>query len=314
MAKSLFNDGNIEIRVESHHSIAPHDLLFFHSNEFINRKESASPVFFNLYESERPLASIAFEVADHLAISLPQSPFGGFIFDRLINQEVLEVYLKTIVQYYQNKNFGVQIKMAADGYHTFQKGIATALESLGFSLLYVETNQHVVIDQQDFAKKINRNRKRKLEMCSRQNYEFRKIDSSYLTESYRLISECRADKNYPVTMTLEALQVAFDSFPEQYLLFGIFDQSEMIATSVSIRVSNEILYNFYHGDRLSHRLSSPVTMLTSGIYAYCQEHSFKILDLGISTAKGVLNEGLYSFKKSCGAVSSDKRSYELKIR
>ncbi len=51
----------------------------------------------------------------------------------------------------------------------------------------------------------------------------------------------------------EALNETIKSMPAgTYLLFGLFDNNNLIAASVSIRVSHDILYNFYHADIEKH--------------------------------------------------------------
>ena len=110
-------------------------------------------------------------------------------------------------------------------------------------------------------------------------------------------------------MTLKDIEATFERFPDEYLLFGVFDKNKMVATSVSIKVNSKILYCFYIGDALTYRAYSPVTKLVDGIYRYCQVHYFKLLDLGLSSDKGVLNQGLYAFKKTFGTFDSHKLTY-----
>ena len=101
----------------------------------------------------------------------------------------------------------------------------------------------------------------------------------------------------------------FKLFPGDYLLFGVFDKNKLIATSVCIKVNDKILYCFYIGDALAFRPHSPITLLINGIYEYCQTNDFKMLDLGISTDKGILNKGLYAFKKTFGSFDSYKLTF-----
>lgn len=114
-------------------------------------------------------------------------------------------------------------------------------------------------------------------------------------------------------MSLEGLQNMFTLFPDEYLLFGVFDEEKMIAASVSIKVCQRILYCFYIGDDLEYRSQSPVTVLVAGIYEYCRVNNFFVLDLGLSTEKGIVNKGLYTFKKSFGAVESPKLTFVKKL-
>lgn len=309
MANTHFKDNNTEVRIEQTHSIVNQSLFFFHRNGFIKRKKDTNPIFFNLYQKNSFCVSIAFEIVNNEAISLPQSPFGGFIVEKPIDQELLQEFLEVIINYFKERKLNIHIKLSSDCYSPFGKTAHASLINTSFSTLYIEVNQHITIESKSFIQKANRNRNRKLKLCVNQDFSFEKLDISYLSTAHELITECRVDKGYPVTMTLKELQTSFVSFPANYFLFGVFDKKELIAAAISVKVNHRILYNFYHGDRLTQRQNSPVTLLVSGIYAYCQQQQFEILDLGISTNQGALNKGLYSFKESCGAISSDKRSY-----
>jgi len=110
-------------------------------------------------------------------------------------------------------------------------------------------------------------------------------------------------------MTFKDLEAMFKLFPGNYLLFGVFDKNKLIATSVCIKVNDKILYCFYIGDALAFRPHSPITSLINGIYEYCQTNDFKMLDLGISTDKGILNKGLYAFKQTFGSFDSYKLTF-----
>ena len=52
-------------------------------------------------------------------------------------------------------------------------------------------------------------------------------------------------------------------------------------------------------------------MLVGKIYEYCQQNGIAVLDLGISSENGILNEGLFNFKKNLGSETSNKSTYQL---
>lgn len=199
------------------------------------------------------------------------------------------------------------IRSYPEAYQQHQNAlIKKALLAANFSVKYDDVTQ--VISTED-GMNLDTHKRRRLRKSEASEFDFRLLPSSYLEESYDLIVESRENKSYPITMSLKDLDETFQLFPEEYLLFGVFDKNKMIATSVSIKVNAEIFYCFYIGDDLTYRAYSPVTTLIKGIYHYCQTHNFKLLDLGLSTDKGVLNQGLYTFKKSFGTFDSHKLTY-----
>jgi len=312
MAEILYKNGSTEIRLGQFHSIEKQGLPFFQTNEFINRRIDSNTIFFNLYEAGKPLTSIAFEIIDDQAISLPRSPFGGLIHLEEPNEEQINKLLDTIITHFSAMQCDVLVRQCSDILYQYIPNVKEIFVRSGFKTEIIELNQHIIVDQELFRNKINRNRRRKIEACVQANFKFQKLDTSQLADAYKLIKECREDKGYPVTMSLQELMDVFEKFPNHYLLFGIMNGGELIATGISIRVNSRILYNFYHGDLLAYRDQSPVSLLVKGIYQYCQVHGYSILDLGISSDQSVLNEGLYAFKKSLGAQNSGKISYKYK--
>lgn len=188
--------------------------------------------------------------------------------------------------------------------------IQQALTGSGFAIKYEDITQVISVPEK---MELNIHKKRRIRKCLALAFTFCQVEVDLLSESYSLITESRNQKGYPITMTLKELERMFMLFPDNYLLFGVFDKSKMIATSVCIKINSKILYIFYIGDSVAYRSFSPVTLLISGIHNFCQLHHYELLDLGISTDKGILNKGLYAFKKSFGSFDSRKLTFEKKL-
>jgi hypothetical protein len=181
------------------------------------------------------------------------------------------------------------------------------LHESGFTIKYEDITQAIPI--QSGAMRLNTHKMRRLRKAEVSGFSFRELSLNFLEEGYSLIVGSRENKGYPITMSMKELEDMFALFPSEYLLFGVFDKHKLISVSVSIKVNTEILYCFYIGDDLAYRSHSPVTYLIHGIYEYCRSNHFKLLDLGISTDKGILNKGLYTFKKTFGSVDSPKLTF-----
>jgi hypothetical protein len=112
-----------------------------------------------------------------------------------------------------------------------------------------------------------------------------------------------------MTMNLQQFENHFTLFPKNFQIFSVTDSEHIIAVGVTIKINEEIVYTFYLADDENYLKDSPTIFLLSGIYEYFQEKKYKILDLGIATAKGILNEGLANFKRSIGGNLSLKKTY-----
>jgi hypothetical protein len=183
------------------------------------------------------------------------------------------------------------------------------MEEAGFEISYTDIAQFIsVADARHLH--LNTLRRRMLRKCIIKGLTFQQLESDKVKEVYPLFLESRENKGYPVTMTQEQLLTMFTKFPNNYLLFGVCDGTAVVAACIAIVVNADILYYFFTGDAHAYRDYSPVTLLIKGMYDYCIQHHFSILDLGISTDKGMLNEGLYAFKKSFGCIDSDKITFK----
>lgn len=282
--------------------------FLFHRHEFVFRPEVGSIATFTAQG-----IYIHFTRAKRQLISMEKSPFGGF--DLAAGDDdrrgAIRYLLIDIDQYALEHNIArVEIRCHPDIYDV--EGAALVSEELvraGYRELYHDIAQSVVVEKS--SPDLNTHRRRRLRKCIEAGFIFKQLSVvNDLPAAYQLIEESRKSKGYPVTMTLPALLKMHKLFPHDYLLFGVHDHDQLIACCLAIRVLPSILYCFYIGDSLSYRKFSPVTLLITGVYEYCLEHHVELMDLGISTNRGIINKGLYAFKKSLGAQSVMKRTFE----
>lgn len=279
--------------------------FIFHHPKFIFRNPDNFIIFF-----EERSAQIYFSRVGDTLISLDRAPFGSFI----IHPEIATADIRSCVDKITSwsKANGIttlMVKSFPESYDpTHNKLIKQELLASGFDVLYEDITQVIHITSEGKLN-LNTHKKRRVRKAEVSGFTFRELTLNHLKDSYALIVESRKNKSYPVTMSFEDLQHMFTQFPNDYFLFGVFDKDRLIAASVCIKVNPEILYCFYIGDDLDYRKFSPVTLLVNGIYDFCRDHYFKILDLGISTDKGKLNKGLYTFKKSFGSIDSFKLTF-----
>ena len=248
-------------------------------------------------------------VSDGHAVNARYSGFGGIEILPAGNKH-LEYYLLSLSFWCRSNGVKeLTLKLPPNIYDEHTGILCRLLEKNRFKLSVRDTNQYMSITDAPFRDRLKKNEKKKLRQCEEAGFQFRPLKANELMQAYNVISDNRSERGFPMTMTYEALKKMFDRFPEHYLLFGVFDHADLIATAVSIRVTERIMYNFYHGDRQSYRRFSPVVMIIAGTYAFCQSQGMHYLDLGISSVKGELNTGLFTFKQNCGCDEEDKRTY-----
>jgi hypothetical protein len=282
--------------------------FLFHRHDFVFRNPESDIIAF-----ENPRAKIYFTHSGNSIVSLGRSPFGSFITDQEATHSDLTAITKQVITWCSDHQIvNVFIRCFPEIYAPNESKVfqQTLLEN-GFLMRYNDITQVLMVSSKQLTQDVHK--KRRVKKANQLGFRFSKIAIDSLEEAYSLFVESRQSKNYPVTMTFKELNEMFVRFPEEYLLFGVFDKSKMIAASVCIKLNKKILYCFYIGDHLPYRSDSPVTFLINGIYDYCLDQGFVILDLGLSTDKGVLNKGLYTYKRTFGSIDSNKITFEKKL-
>ena len=281
--------------------------LVFNSPEFQSLKTRESK-YFVLFDQERPIARICFRIDNHQAISGYQATFGSIDAESPLPEEIAKYFIEQVCMSLEANGIQKIIIKHWPDYYVDSNKLSKIFCEIGLEEIMSEINQHLVV-QEEFKLLIRKNERKKLNQSIKQGYAFRLLLLEDLTAVHLLVSETRERKGYPVSMDYDEFYETIKILPDKYLLFGLFDQDKLIAASVSIRISQDILYNFYHADDISYRSTSPLVMLVQEIYRYCQQNGIKILDLGVSSTNGLINQGLFNFKKNLGCISSRKNTY-----
>jgi len=275
--------------------------------------KTGEKTYFLLTRDGKISARMCFAIESTEAISGQGATFGSIDYDEILEEEEISLFIHAFNTRLEQKGIKKIIIKHWPAAYNMSAVIAKAFKKNGYKALTDDVNQHIIIKDEEFSQGIKYNEQKKLKKAINSNYKFILLDHHKLTEVYQLIKETRDRKGYPTSMSLEQLQTSINALPEHYLLFGVNDGNKLIAAAVSVRISRDIMYNFYHGDDVNYRSTSPVVMLVAGIYQYCQQKNISILDLGISSIQGQLNQGLFDFKQNIGCESSSKSTYVLNI-
>ncbi len=254
-------------------------------------------------------------IQDKIAYSPLKATFGGIEFCEEISEENLFNFLNTIIHFLQSLSLNsISINSYPERYLTeYQHEILqNCLSKLHFQVEFTEQNYEILITDKSFYETvIGLRAKQLLRTHTKKGYVFNQESNPDFEIIHAFISRSRVRKNRPMTMNCEQLTEHFKKFPKNFQLFSVTHSDMIVAVGVTIKINEHILYTFYLADDENYLKDSPTTFLLSGIYQYCHEQKIKLLDLGIATEKGVLNEGLARFKQSLGAKMSKKKTYIL---
>ncbi|NBW37559.1 MAG: hypothetical protein EBR30_21595 [Cytophagia bacterium] len=268
--------------------------------------------YYVLDKAQNCVAFIWIHVEKEKASSPLKAPFGSVEFRGEIDAAVLFDFINFILADLNKK--GVKkllIKQIVDGYQVQKNAIInTLLLNLGFKIVNAEAANLILVNSVSYENKLHAWEKRKLKQAKKQPFDFHVLKTNKLTNIYKFIQTCRAEKKYSLSMSLPALKKLEQTIPDSLQLFSVQQGKELIAACIAIRVSPEILYTFYYDHARAYQKSSPVVMLIEGIYEYCLQNNIELLDLGTAALDGKPNFSLLTFKQHLGASYSTKFTFE----
>ena len=178
-----------------------------------------------------------------------------------------------------------------------------------------ELNYSMNIKGVDFEKLISYGNLKRLKKTLKHNFKFVQFNSENIAVAYEIIKINRLSKGFPITMSFEQICEMQKFFPSNIFSFGLIDPNKnvCVASSICIKISEEILYVFYWGDLIEYSTYSPIVHLCKGIYDFCTNNNFSFLDVGTSTSNGNPNLGLINFKRNLGFRDYSKLTMQKKI-
>jgi hypothetical protein len=263
-------------------------------------------------DKQRVLASIHFCVVDGIALSPVSAPFGSFEVSNVVTTEQLFDFIKFIEE--RLNKYGAEkitIKFPPEKYDVSNHNkLSVLLFNHHYHIYQAELGACLQISKQNFIDVIESWERRKLKQSLKADLNFKIIPVSRLNEIYNFILACRVERGHTLSMTYRELNTTVKKLMSHFVLFGVYQSTELVAASIAIKVNKRVLYNFYSAHSKSSDSLSPIVFLISKMYDWCGTHRFNILDLGTSAWGGKPNFPLIDFKLRLGAEPTMKLTFE----
>jgi hypothetical protein len=258
---------------------------------------------------------ISYHLYDTIALSPLRSTFGSYIFSLDILEEELNAFVDFTEARLMEKGVKtIILKNSPAAYSPDQHEILhQVLFKHRYNVQLEEISSIIAVSDRLFESQLHRSEKKRLRKCRESNLVFTMVSLDHLPGIYDFLMECKEKKGYEISMTLEELMRVSAAFPDHFFLTQVTLNDERIAANISIKVNESVLYNFYHDHNEFFNLLSPVVLLNEGLYQFCQQNGFKMLDLGTSTSYGIINSSLLDFKLRLGAQPSRKLTFVKNI-
>ncbi len=237
--------------------------------------------------------------------SIPKAPFGGIVYhqDHETDSELVTNTIRNIA--FDQGIDEISIISSAEIYLNtlFLKNVRPK---------YIDVNNHLNLSV-DYWDRLHKMERRKLNRCISEGLVFRHLKHDQAQQVYHFIKECRQKKNVDINISEYNFLKTLDTFPKHYQLFGIFHNDKLIAATVAVKVNQQVVYNYLPASDILFNHLSPMVFLIKELHHYYQQRQYQIIDLGISSIKGVTQEGLLKFKTRIGAFSTEKPTYNWVI-
>jgi lipid II:glycine glycyltransferase (peptidoglycan interpeptide bridge formation enzyme) len=256
-------------------------------------------------------AHIHFHEKEHLACSPFKNPFGSFEFSDAFTPKELFDFIKFVEHSLKKKGISkVEIKSYPHHYNPYRTALLTTfLLNNQFRIEEAELSACLDVNPSKLFESLSSWEKRKIKQQEKRNLRFKQLPDGKFHEVFHFIEVCRKERNQSLSMNLGQLENVMKAFPENFLLFGVYEDKLIAAASIAIKINKSILYNFYSAHSKQYDALSPVVGLMEGMYNFCQQENFKILDLGTSSLRGKPNFSLLDFKINMGAVPTPKLTF-----
>jgi hypothetical protein len=267
--------------------------------------------FFMLHEKRRQLLAVFQVCIDHGVGQSPlRAPYGGLECSSRVSPVQLFEFISFIESSLRAEGVTQLIlKTAPQGYKPRTSALVhTFLINQGYQVMHAEATALIDV-QKSGERTVHAWERRKLRQATAAGLEVDVLPAEQLSELYTFIAACRQKKEYALSLSWEDVLTAATRFPEAYVLFGAYQDKKLIAGALSVRVSEDVLYNFYSDHDAAYDALSPVVMLIDGMYQYCVRQRIALLDLGTSALGDTPNFGLLEFKLRLGGAPSPKFTF-----
>jgi len=284
---------------------------FLFNQDFYLKNHTVRSLSFFDREIEPTLLCSFVETSTGNFVSGYRAPFGGIECTDISQLDSFILYIKEIF-----KSLGaasITIRQAPACYqHDVSIRIFEVFAKHGFTLNYSDVNQHIRVDPSvPFHSCIDDQKRRRLNTLKSKGARLEIADHIDSDQWYELYVKSRVHKNFPVTISKEEYIHLSVKLPDTYQYAGVFIDGRLVANAIFVRVNSDVLYYFLAASDPEYASLSPSVFVVEAMYEYAQKLQYSVLDLGISSVNGVINEGLHFFKKSLGAIDSQKNTYEL---
>ncbi|MFD2037657.1 hypothetical protein ACFSKL_22875 [Belliella marina] len=262
-----------------------------------------------LKKKEQVKGEIFFVVnEDKEAVSLPNSPFGGFWLGDSVTSDIISEMIAFILEWLKSSEVkSVSITQAPAVYGNKSDLIGYLLFSQGFRLERV-LNHQVLSGKKKIKNNLNHLLPKYQKKAKEQQFNIvtGNIQSfSFLKE----IAQWKNSRGHEVTVDENKLIHQVSSFPERYFVITILQAGVSVAHAVAVKLTSDSLYYFYSAINPKNQMRLTGELLMVYLLKLAMEQKVSFLDLGSSDLDGIPNHKLMYFKDKFADTWTNKSTW-----
>lgn len=143
--------------------------------------------------------------------------------------------------------------------------------------------------------------------------QVRHASQEELENAYEIVRQNKERRGATISISLEKFLNLVQKDPRSYRCWLATLDDEFLGSALTVDLDPKTTYVFYWADTLGGRKKSVVTSIFAAILEDARIREKSVLDLGLSSVEGVIDNGLFSFKRHLGARCVKQSSFQLKL-
>lgn len=267
-----------------------------------------------LLTASHDAASLTFGGRDGRWASPVTGAFGGVAADRpLAAAAVFPLAEALTAELRRTAGAQATVRLSPDAYPDPNRAaLENALFRNGWNLAAADLNYHLPVTAPEaYERGLGETKRKEIRRLQRAGARVQALPPAAGKAAYDAIAANRAARGFPMTMSWPQVEALAAAFPQRVDFHVVEREGEVLAGSISLRVTGDWRYVFYWGEAPDHRAASPVTLLALGLVAESHAAGVQVLDIGTATEDSQPNLGLVAFKESLGCRASSRRTWRF---
>lgn len=264
-------------------------------------------------KKQKTKAHITFAISETgEAVSLPQSPFGGFWIQEGLSSASLEAFISAIIEEMNHRGIqSISLTQCPKPYEPQFDLINYLLFKSGFEQEKV-LSHHFFIGKKKI-KKLAQKESAKIQLKSK-NVGLKVSHSSI--SNFGFLKEIRswnAQKGYEVAIDENKIVQQVSEYPDRYFLISMSKNGIVIGYSLGVKLTSDSLYYFLSAINPKNPVKYGGELILNELFQLAVEQKVNFIDLGSSDLEEGANHSLMFFKSRFSNDICNKITWVKKI-